>query len=153
MKEETTIQCKNSPTEKHEYVTLTLTGNEECKHCHLLRSTAEKKPILSPFLQKLRVNKAVEPTPETVDELIKKAQDKNVPDWLFQSILRETKSKGCVVITFDSEVLTNPISVKEFHISAVNITLGNIRGALQWVVDALSGRLGGTMNMRSEDKP
>lgn len=164
MSESTHIKnCTISPTGAHEYVTSTALG-EGCKHCGLLRSTIEAvtkqepepsglvvSPLSDEIIRGMRMSQAM----RMGDEMARKVlTDKpNVPNHIFQEILKATGAKATIVITFDDPIMANPFTVHGFHVSAVNVVFQNIQSVLRIVVDAIGGRLGGTMNFRHGEEP
>lgn len=149
----------SNATGKHEYVTQTF-GGEICKHCGLLRDTIEfcsvpVGAILSPLSAEIIAGVRMGQVERTAKEMAGKivADKPNVPDHIFNDVLRTTGAKAAIIITFDEPIMTSPFLVSGFHISAVNVVFANIQSVVRVVAEALSGRLGGKMDFRHGEEP
>lgn len=161
-------------TGKHAYIT-NEDGKEECKFCHLLRSTIEssttpvadmlvkaidnsKKPIKEgEHKGAFEVQRENIPSPYLLEmgefkNILKPEIDRRIPDSLFNEILRTTKSQSAIVFTFDKPIMSTPFKIPNFHISSVNISFRNIKHLVGILADALHGRLGGDMKIDETKK-
>lgn len=70
---------------------------------------------------------------------------RNVPNIILRQIMKLTKTKAVIVLAFDNELIEdNCDSTRGFHITAVNVA--DLPHALEHALDAIDGRIPGTMN-------
>jgi hypothetical protein len=126
----------------HEWQFSPLLG-DVCKHCGFVREGLPVKPTRKP-----KVKVVVNPTPE-------QGETKETPlsNSILNKILAESNSRAAVVITFCEPILREPLVIRQFNISAVNVNMSEVATVLKNVQAALSGQLPGNLNIKTEDKP
>jgi hypothetical protein len=97
-------------------------------------NNSKGQPIVSPFMEGLEI-----PNPAEAEHLKTERQ--------LEAILRVTKAKSVIVITFPYEVEANT-PVSKFSISSKNIGLGLIPGLLLYLFDVLTGRRPGQFDIK-----
>lgn len=91
------------------------------------------------------------PTEEQMQEIVQKMKDKHVTDETLNRILAETHSQSAIIITFDRPLVEQRFAITDFHIAVANVAYNNVRSILNIVLEALRGRLGGSMHLRKKD--
>lgn len=155
--------CKSNITGEHEWAFHAERG-EECKHCGVPRSKLEEatgQSLVSPFQMDAfgQVREVGEPrtvpiisvpSPEQIEQIVARMEEKHLSDETFNRILQETHSKAAIVITFDKPIVESRFTLTDFHIAVANVVYRNVQPILTIILEALRGRLGGTMKLKRE---
>jgi len=142
-------QCNKATDGVHQFVLETAVGREICKLCGDIRDVDES-PQPSP-LSVAEIMFGADADTHSFGVIQGKQEDrshKDIPESLFQEVLATTRSRAAIIVTFDDMLLGSPFRVDKFHISVVNVEFKNIKNIFHLLIEALSGRLGGNMNIR-----
>lgn len=156
-------KCKIAQNGIHEYTTSTTAG-EVCKYCGVPRDNkvppiSQTGAVPSPYYdpetevcEDCGLPRADHEHEEREDLIMSNAVDPMkdyqihaVSDETYQAILRDTKSKSAIVITFADNMDNKEgiLMTKGFHLNSVKVAPQAVVALLLFVVDALRGRLGG----------
>lgn len=85
------------------------------------------------------------------EHILKKAREKDIPDWLFRSILRETKSTSAIILTFEDKIPSNLYPRASFHIASIGMDFKGVPMTLLTIIESLAGIHGGVVKTKESD--
>jgi hypothetical protein len=104
-----------------------------------LAVSQDKAGIISPFSGEFEPKIEAQLAAESIAK--RKNEEKKIPGYVLDDILKNTKSKSVVIILFDEDLEQCPMKAQSVYISASHVPPSHMEQALSMVLDIFTGRL------------